>query len=261
MSPKEKTTSGKEIVQTTDKQIIAQPLQEFNPIKQVEQAKIAAQALMSVISQKAKPVKFNDEQYLEFEDWQTVAQFYNHTVGTDWTKEVREKDLIVGYDAKSILYDRNGLIVGGAESGCYKDEPNWKNKPLFQLKSMAQTRAMAKALRSKFGFVAVLAGFKPTPAEEMDGVFTPTPVQSKSTTAKRSTEFYCSEHDQTIGLVPAGISKKTGKPYNAFYICSVSGCRNPILNSEGLIVKQNSITGEMEVTDRTITIEQGDLPL
>ena len=46
------------------------------------------------------------------------------------------------------------------------DEP----VPLFQLRSMAQTRAAAKALRNALAWVVVLAGYKPTPAEEMDSV-------------------------------------------------------------------------------------------
>lgn len=253
---KKTTSTAIEVANENDKAIVAQlpmNVQEFNPTKQVENARIAAQALMSVISQKKKPVQFNGEQYLEFEDWQTVAQFYNHTVGTEWTKEVRQKDEIYGYEAKANLYDRNGLVVGGAEAGCFKDEPNWKSKPLFQLRSMAQTRAMAKALRSKFGFVAVLAGFKPTPAEEMGGVVSqPTPKQG--TTAKLATEFFCSEHDQRIGLVPAGISKKTGKPYKAFYICSTGGCKAPILNSDGVRVRQHPETGEM-IPDQVEEVE------
>lgn len=40
-------------------------------------------------------------------------------------------------------------------------------KPLFMLKSMAQTRACVKALRNVLAWVVVLAGFKPTPAEEI----------------------------------------------------------------------------------------------
>jgi len=40
--------------------------------------------------------------------------------------------------------------------------------PLFQLRSMAQTRACAKAMRNALAWVVVLAGFKPTPAEELD---------------------------------------------------------------------------------------------
>ena len=42
--------------------------------------------------------------------------------------------------------------------------------PLFQLRSMAQTRACAKALSNLFKWVVVLAGYRPTPAEEMIGV-------------------------------------------------------------------------------------------
>lgn len=47
------------------------------------------------------------------------------------------------------------------------DETNWRGKPLFQLRSMAQTRACAKALRNVLAFVPVLAGYEATPAEEM----------------------------------------------------------------------------------------------
>ena len=39
--------------------------------------------------------------------------------------------------------------------------------PRFQLRSMAQTRAGAKALRNALAWVVVLAGYRPTPAEEM----------------------------------------------------------------------------------------------
>ena len=70
---------------------------------------------------------------------------------------------------------------------CLNDEENWSTRakfawvdgkrtkvgdipvPLFQLKSMAQTRAGAKAFRMVVGWVVVLAGYKPTPAEEMTG--------------------------------------------------------------------------------------------
>jgi hypothetical protein len=51
-----------------------------------------------------------------------------------------------------------------------RDEKNWATKPEFQLRSMAQTRACAKALRNAFAWIPVLAGYEGTPAEEMDGV-------------------------------------------------------------------------------------------
>jgi ElaB/YqjD/DUF883 family membrane-anchored ribosome-binding protein len=45
------------------------------------------------------------------------------------------------------------------------DEPT----PLFQLRSMAQTRACSRVLRQVLGFVPVLAGYRPTPMEELQG--------------------------------------------------------------------------------------------
>ncbi len=34
----------------------------------------------------------------------------------------------------------------------------------------------------------------------------------------------CPVHDADWKLVPAGTSKKSGKQYNAFWVCSVQGC-------------------------------------
>ena len=50
---------------------------------------------------------------------------------------------------------------------CTRDERNWASRDEFTLRSMAQTRASAKALRNVLAWVAVLGGFKPTPVEEM----------------------------------------------------------------------------------------------
>lgn len=230
-------------IQPVQENQVVIPAQEFNPVEQVKQAKVAAEALMSVIGQKAKPVKFNGEQYLEFEDWQTIAQFYNHTVGIEKTEQIEENGKIIGFVAKAVLYNKNGLVVGGSEAACMKDEPNWANKPLFQLRSMAQTRAQSKTLRSRFGFVAVLAGFKPTPAEEMEGVV----EQPRNAPA-----YLCSEHGETIGKVPAGVSKKTGNAYDAFYACRERGCRAKIVNIDHEEVRMNPETKQMEVINRPV---------
>jgi hypothetical protein len=67
----------------------------------------------------------------------------------------------------AVVYNKDGIKIGSAEASCLRSEPNWAIKPEFQLKSMAQTRAGAKALRNLYGWVAVLAGVKPTPVEEI----------------------------------------------------------------------------------------------
>jgi len=142
----------------------------------LQEAQKAATALQRVVANKRKPVIFKGEQYLEFEDWQTVAKFYGFS-----TRSVEAVPVeifgIKGAKARAEVIDlRTGMIVGGAEAYCMRDEENWKEKPWFQLASMAQTRAGAKALRNVLAWVVVLAGYRPTPAEEL----TSSPSQVKA---------------------------------------------------------------------------------
>jgi hypothetical protein len=138
------------------------------PAVVLEEASKAAKALQDVINQKENPVKMNGKIYLTFEDWQTLAKFYGLTVGIDETTYI-EYGSVIGFEAAAIVKDATGRNVSRAEAMCLNDEKNWKAKPLFQLKSMAQTRACSKALRNVLSFVAVLAGYAGTPAEEMTG--------------------------------------------------------------------------------------------
>ena len=140
------------------------------PSEVLKEATQAAKALKQVLDSKKKKVRFNGEQYLEFEDWQTVGKFYGVTVRIAATSPV-EIGGVSGYEARAEVIDKSGMIVSAAEAMCLNDERNWSKKPLFQLRSMAQTRASAKALRNVLAWVVVLAGYKPTPAEEMDEVF------------------------------------------------------------------------------------------
>lgn len=128
----------------------------------------AAKALERVITLNDRPpLMFNGKRYLEVHHWQVLGKFYHCTVSTS-DPEFIEIDGVKGFKAKAVVLDeRNGIVVGGAEAFCMRDEGNWKSKPLYSLASMAQTRAMSKALSNKFRFVAVVAGYEGTPSEEI----------------------------------------------------------------------------------------------
>lgn len=155
------------------------------------EAQRAAKALTDVMKKKAKPVMMNGEQYLEFEDWQTVGKFYGLAAKVATTNPI-ELGGARGFEARAVVVDvKTGVEVSAADSMCLNDEPKWSTRakyewktvngkrvkeqvgeeavPMFQLRSMAQTRACAKALRNVLAWVVVLAGYKPTPAEEMTG--------------------------------------------------------------------------------------------
>ena len=187
-----------------------------DPERVLIEAKRAAEALVRVVSSKPTKVIINNEQYLEFEDWQTLGRFYGLTVRVDSTDPVNF-DGIKGWQARASVINRNGEVVSSADAMCLSDEEKWSTRakyeylyvlkdgtkigedpppdkiqwiknpkkpgkmmpkkervntkdepvPFFQLRSMAQTRASAKAFRNVLAWVVVLAGYRPTPAEEM----------------------------------------------------------------------------------------------
>jgi hypothetical protein len=126
----------------------------------------AARALQRVFETKQKRVVFNGQQYLEFEDWQTIARFYGCTARNVWSRYV-QLGREIGFEARAEVVRSDGVVIGAGEGLCLKSERNWVAKPLPQLRSMAQTRAGSRALQSVFRWVAVLAGYQGTPAEEL----------------------------------------------------------------------------------------------
>jgi hypothetical protein len=177
----------------------------------LDEAARAAQALSRVIeTTKKKPVIFNGERYLEFEDWALLGKFYGITAKVIRTSFVEFGDT-KGFEARAVAFHvPTGQEVSGAEAVCLDDEPNWRGKPLFQLKSMAQTRASAKALRNVLSWIVVLAGYKPTPAEEMTGHEFSAPVA-----AKPEEPFAAKSHvyKGVIALVKEKGQTSTGKRY------------------------------------------------
>jgi hypothetical protein len=113
--------------------------------------------------------KGKGSRHLKVEAWQTMATAYKLAVRTDdGTKLIYEGAKIVGVEAKATVIDiETGIIVGGATSYCFQNEQGKEGQAVAQLAGMAQTRASARALKQNLSWVVVLAGYNPTPAEEM----------------------------------------------------------------------------------------------
>lgn len=150
---------------------------EIVPKDTTIQTATIAKEVKSYMSKKEKKVLFNGQRYPELDDWQFVAAFYGLKTITE--SQPVNMSGVDGFKAKARVIDGAGMEVGGAESFCMKDEVNWKSKPLFQLSSMAQTRAASKALSNLLRPVMKLAGYATTPAEEMVGTVEST-VEKKS---------------------------------------------------------------------------------
>lgn len=133
-----------------------------DPQAVVERATKVANALMGVVKKKGLAKRIGPKEYLLAEAWTMVGSMLGAFPRTAWTRKLEN-----GWEARVEVVTRSGEIIGAAEAECLNDERNWKSRDDYALRSMAQTRAMGKALRMPLGFIAVLAGFEATPAEEM----------------------------------------------------------------------------------------------
>lgn len=149
-------------------QELAAMMGQGDPHAILEQAAAAAKALQEVIANKPKKVIIQGKQYLECEDWQTVARFFGCTARLEWTKPI-EFAGAVGFEARvEVVRLTDAVVIGAGESMCMNNEQRWNTSPLVHLRSMAQTRAISRALNSVFRWVSVLAGFERTPSEELE---------------------------------------------------------------------------------------------
>lgn len=148
--------------------VIESPVDLAKPERDTKFAHESAKLLVDIIEKNNWARQLGGQsKHIQYEGWQTVGKYYGYAVKTGDAEPV-EIAGIQGFKAHaSVVNETTGIIVGGAEAYCMRDEYNWKSKPVFQLASMAQTRAGSKALRQILGFVVALAGYSPTPQEEM----------------------------------------------------------------------------------------------
>ena len=140
----------------------------------VDAAKAKAKTFVDIVEQQELFTMIGPSKHLNHEAWETIAAGYGLTAAVDsttyhWKKDSEEDkgDELFMVEAHAVVLDRDGTIRGGAVASCGRDEPNWATKPVHQVASMAGTRASAKALRLMLSWVVEIAGYEPTPSEEI----------------------------------------------------------------------------------------------
>lgn len=122
-----------------------------------------ANSLATVVRDKRLASHIEGKEYVRVEGWTLLGTMLGVFPICTWTRPLED-----GWEARVEARTLAGQLVGAAEAQCTRDERNWQTRAGYALRSMAQTRATAKALRLPLGFVMSLAGYESTPAEEMD---------------------------------------------------------------------------------------------
>jgi hypothetical protein len=142
-------------------------LQADNPSDVVRIGAEIAKPLAAVIKDRELFTTFGDRDHVHVDGWLTLAAMLGIT-----PREISNTaDEDGGYTAiVAMCAVSDGREITRASAECGVDEPNWQRKPRYARRSMAATRATSKACRMAFSWIMILAGYAPTPAEEMDCV-------------------------------------------------------------------------------------------
>lgn len=136
----------------------------------IERAASIATALGAVIEKQVLYKQIRNKKYVVVEGWSTLGAMLGVLPREEWSREQPDGS----WEAYvNLVRTSDGQIVGGASAICGMDENDgsgaltWANRARYARRSMAITRATGKAYRLSFSWIMALAGYMPTPAEEM----------------------------------------------------------------------------------------------
>lgn len=167
------------------------------------------------------------------------------------------------WEAKVEIRTPDGTIVGTAEAMCSRAESTWSRRDDYAVRSMAETRAESRAYRRAAGWIVSLAGYSPTPAEEMppaDAVELPAWAQEATNDRKkvalRALAFLLEPEPEDVSDLEAATAvarEALGKVKDLFGLVpeAVTGA---IIRIAGHVQQQ------LEKADQDAAAERGDPP-
>ena len=172
-----------------------------------------AKALAKVIRDRHLFNEIRGRAHVHVEGWTTLGAMLGIMPRERWVRLLKPDDSLtgdVGFEAYvELVRVSDGAIIGGASAVCTKAERNWQDRDEYAVRSMAITRATGKAFRLSLSWIIQLAGFDPTPAEEMP--FFDAMEHKAAANPKVETTNLSSEESigQSATSTPAGETGKT----------------------------------------------------
>jgi hypothetical protein len=202
-----------------------------HPRAVIKAATEEANVLAEVIESRKLFSMIQGRKYVKVEGWTTLA-----TLRGCLPREIAVHEMPEGRYVAEVELVRmsDGAVLTRASAECGGDGDNiWRGRPANARRSMAITRATGKAARVAFSWVMALAGYEPTPLEEMDHVGGQ-PPEDNAGPAPRATEATSRQWpargvpppDKTVDAAPvwtgrlvdmtAKPGKTNGKPWTLF---------------------------------------------
>lgn len=144
-------------------------LQVGGPAEVTAVAAKVAKELAKIIGERGLYTKIQGRDYVNVEGWCTAAAMLGVIPREASVTEGENGDYTAVVE---LVRASDGVVIGRGSALCGGDENPWGKRPRYARRSMAVTRATGKACRLAFSWIVALAGYEPTPMEEMpsDGV-------------------------------------------------------------------------------------------
>ena len=145
----------------------------------VKNASVISTELRNIIEKQELYAVIQGKKFITVEGWNTLGAMlgvFPEVVRTKDLSGVRTKENPNGTETKfnEIKYwaevqikKASGEVISSAQAICSSKEKGRTNVDEYVILSMAQTRATGKAFRLAFSWLVKMAGYEPTPSEEV----------------------------------------------------------------------------------------------
>jgi hypothetical protein len=164
-----------------------------------------ATALRDIVEQQKLYAIIQGKKYPQVEAWTTIARMDN-VVAREAEHPIRHDD--GSYEAfVELVRLSDGMVIGRASALCgTPDDKPWNSRSEPARRSMAVTRATSRACRQHYSWIMALAGYEPTPADEM-------PREEPSTRGTRRASADATGVEGASALTgPAPVAKAAPRP-------------------------------------------------
>src|SRR3989304_44728 len=177
---------------------------QMRPEEVIERASQIATQLAKIIKDRALSTRIRDKDHVRVEGWTTLGAVLGVIPRERQTTRTEQ-----GFESYvELIRTSDGLVVGGASAICSWAEPRWSKADDYAVRSMAITRATGKAYRLGFSWIMVLAGYSPTPAEEMDQVIEGTARETSPKASKQTVPSGTIVGETTSTIPPAVMARQ-----------------------------------------------------
>ena len=178
---------------------------------------VVAKVIKEYIIKNNLSVQITGKDYVMVEGWQFAGSLMSLFPRIVKVEQIKPNEWLAQAE---IINRKTKEVVGTGFALCSKAEAKKATFDEYAILSMAQTRAIGKAFRNVIGWIIKLAGYEPTPAEEMKKVEVKKPSEPETGTdhiSKLKKELYKMGVKDEKGALKM-VKDKTGLVWKDFKI-------------------------------------------